>query len=58
MAAKLLWRGAECWKESLMLLNVAEAAARLSGVDDSDDSFIVRRRFVLLSFFNVRCQEF
>lgn len=58
MAAKLLWRGAECWKESLMLLNVAEAAAGLSGVIDSDDSFIVRRRFVLLSFFDVRHQEF
>ncbi|XP_061950868.1 uncharacterized protein LOC133673942 isoform X3 [Populus nigra] len=52
--AKLLWRGAECWKESLMLLNVAEAAATLSGVDDSDDSFIVRRRGILRPAANTK----
>ncbi|KAL3566907.1 hypothetical protein D5086_032322 [Populus alba] len=52
--AKLLWRGAECWKESLMLLNVAEAAAGLSGVDDSDDSFIVRRRGILRPAVNTK----
>lgn len=44
MAAKLLWRGAECWKESLMLLSAAEAAIGQLGHDDPD-SFIVRRRF-------------
>ncbi|KAB5514549.1 hypothetical protein DKX38_028455 [Salix brachista] len=52
--AKLLWRGAECWKESLMLLNVAEAAAGLSGVVDSDDSFIVRRRGILRPAINTK----
>ncbi|KAJ6857412.1 hypothetical protein NC651_038957 [Populus alba x Populus x berolinensis] len=52
--AKLLWRGAECWKESLMLLNVAEVAAGLSGVDDSDDSFIVRRRGIMRPAVNTK----
>lgn len=55
-AAKLLWQGAECWKESLKLLSIAEAAIGLeeanseleeSGQDLSE--FVVRRRFVSFS---------
>ncbi|CAL5400499.1 unnamed protein product [Camellia sinensis] len=62
---KLLWRGAECWTESLKLLSIAEAAAG-SNVFDSEcqefaqnsDGFIVRRRGILrpavsLKNFNV-----
>lgn len=50
---KLLWRGAECWKESLDLLNVAEGALfKLvnGGNQDSppnSEPSIVNRRFVL-----------
>lgn len=50
---KPLWKGAECWKECLELLSIAEAAV---GSNESDsetgefgqnlNGFIVRRRFV------------
>ncbi|XP_062159042.1 uncharacterized protein LOC133866507 [Alnus glutinosa] len=39
---KLLTWGAECWKESVKLLTIAEAAA-----GQNSDSFIVRRRGIL-----------
>ncbi|XP_059637813.1 uncharacterized protein LOC132279791 isoform X2 [Cornus florida] len=49
--AKLLWRGAECWKESLKLLSVAEAAVGLQelnlGNQENSKGFIVRRRGIL-----------
>ncbi|KAJ9163000.1 hypothetical protein P3X46_022723 [Hevea brasiliensis] len=52
--AKLLWRGAECWKECLMLLSIAERAAfseesnfELGQPGQCFDSFIVRRRGLL-----------
>lgn len=58
IAVKLLWRGAECWKECLMLLSIAEMAAlskesnsELGGSGQCFDSFIVRRRFLLLVLF-------
>jgi hypothetical protein len=41
LAGKLLTWGAECWKESVKLLTIAEAAA-----GQNSDSFIVRRRFL------------
>ncbi|XP_043813610.1 uncharacterized protein LOC110617837 isoform X3 [Manihot esculenta] len=51
---KLLWRGAECWKECLMLLSIAEMSAlskesnsELGGSGQCFDSFIVRRRGIL-----------
>ncbi|XP_012071448.1 uncharacterized protein LOC105633467 isoform X2 [Jatropha curcas] len=52
--AKLLWRGAECWRECLMLLSVAERAAILKEstfehgeFGQAVDGFIVRRRGIL-----------
>ncbi|KAL5547656.1 hypothetical protein UlMin_002887 [Ulmus minor] len=51
--AKLLWRGAECWSETLKLLSVAEAAAmgcqdsEISHFDTKFDGHIVRRRGIL-----------
>lgn len=54
LAAKLLWRGAECWKESLNLLSIAEAAwdSRDSTLETQEfdqelNGFIVRRGFAL-----------
>ena len=49
MAAKLLWRGAECWNECMKLLGIAEAAAMASCDDFGSDSHrvIVRRRSFL-----------
>ena len=54
LAAKLLWRGAECWKESLNLLSIAEAAwhsrdstSETQEFDQELDGFIVRRGFAL-----------
>ncbi|XP_052182092.1 uncharacterized protein LOC127794866 [Diospyros lotus] len=51
---KLLWRGAECWRESLKLLSIAEAAVGCSKLESesncytqSSDGFIVRRRGIL-----------
>ena len=56
LAVKLLWRGAECWKECLKLLSIAEQAANSevlvseSGEFGQDfGGFIVRRRFVFCS---------
>ena len=59
VAAKLLWRGAECWNECLKLLSVAEEAAAAmdseeldSGISDFDPHFrglIVRKRSVSLN---------
>nr|DAD45157.1 TPA_asm: hypothetical protein HUJ06_003387 [Nelumbo nucifera] len=52
--AKLLWRGAECWKESIELLNIAEAAIisreldRLTqDLNQNNDESIVWRRGIL-----------
>ncbi|KAJ8767868.1 hypothetical protein K2173_020808 [Erythroxylum novogranatense] len=53
---KLLWRGADCFRECLALLSIAEAAIcsngsnSLAGVGDSSsdlDNFLVRRRGIL-----------
>ncbi|XP_048228111.1 uncharacterized protein LOC8262842 isoform X2 [Ricinus communis] len=51
---KLLWRGAECWKECLTLLSVAEKAAvskdskfEFGESDQGFGSFIVRKRGIL-----------
>lgn len=47
--AKLLWRAADCWNESLNLLSVAEAAAAAASAaqnpNEDDPLPIVRRRF-------------
>ncbi|OVA10405.1 FAD dependent oxidoreductase [Macleaya cordata] len=52
--AKLLWRGAECWKESLYLLNIAEKAVgskesirEAQNLDPYVDELIVWRRGIL-----------
>ncbi|EPS73177.1 hypothetical protein M569_01580, partial [Genlisea aurea] len=39
--AKIQWHGAECWKESLNLLNIAEAALLK---ESQSSSSIIRRR--------------
>lgn len=59
--AKLLWQGAECWKECLKLLNVAETAVSSNqfntGTGESDMSFgnfIVRRRGILRPATNIK----
>ncbi|XAR66796.1 hypothetical protein NMG60_11013135 [Bertholletia excelsa] len=51
---KLLWRGAECWTESLKLLNVAESALTSKELNSKglhfgqkSDEFMVRRRGIL-----------
>ncbi|XP_065848753.1 uncharacterized protein [Euphorbia lathyris] len=51
---KLLWKGAECWNESLTLLSIAERAAisnessfELGELGQDVDGFIVRRRGIL-----------
>ncbi|WCJ29846.1 FAD-dependent oxidoreductase family protein [Euphorbia peplus] len=46
---KLLWKGAECWNESLMLLSIAEKAAisKDSSFQLGESGFIVRRRGIL-----------
>lgn len=52
-AVKLLWQGAECWEESLSLLNIAEQALLKQvkqgkgEILEDGESVIVRRRFVL-----------
>ncbi|KAK6942252.1 FAD dependent oxidoreductase [Dillenia turbinata] len=58
---KLLWRGAECWKESLKLLSIAEAAvdSRVSSmvIQETDlkvDEFIIRRRGILRPAINLK----
>ncbi|KAL1218028.1 hypothetical protein V5N11_032874 [Cardamine amara subsp. amara] len=57
---KLLWHGAECWRESLELLNVAETAAasmEKKGKGDSNESFgnfMVRRRGILRPATNAK----
>ncbi|BBH08552.1 FAD-dependent oxidoreductase family protein [Prunus dulcis] len=47
--AKLLWRAADCWNESLNLLSVAEAAAASAAQNPNEDDPlpIVRRRGIL-----------
>lgn len=58
LAAKLLWKGGECWKECLELLSVAEAAIDLEYSNSITESgqnfseFVVRRRFVSLHGLN------
>ncbi|CAL9222724.1 unnamed protein product [Arabidopsis halleri] len=56
---KLLWHGAECWRECLELLNVAETAASYPPADkgDSNESFgnfMVRRRGILRPATNAK----
>ncbi|XVF48471.1 hypothetical protein PTKIN_Ptkin03bG0192900 [Pterospermum kingtungense] len=58
---KLLWRGAECWKECLKLLSIAEQAVSSeelvseSGEFGQDfDGFIVRRRGILRPATNMK----
>lgn len=57
LSVKLLWRGEECWREFLNLLNVAEAAATEAPSYAMDggpysgqntDGFIVRKKSVIL----------
>ncbi|GMI84360.1 hypothetical protein like AT2G22650 [Hibiscus trionum] len=59
---KLLWRGAECWKECLKLLSIAEEAVSSeenlgseSGEFDQDfGGFLVRRRGILRPATNMK----
>ncbi|KAE8678703.1 WD repeat-containing protein 76-like [Hibiscus syriacus] len=59
---KLLWRGAECWKECLKLLSIAEQAVSSeedlvseSGEFDQDfGGFLVRRRGILRPATNLK----
>ncbi|XP_057968371.1 uncharacterized protein LOC131157921 isoform X2 [Malania oleifera] len=58
---KLLWGGAECWKECLKLLRIAETAVSSSesgcGTEDSvhnPKSFMVRRRGILRPATNLK----
>ncbi|CAL9222686.1 unnamed protein product [Arabidopsis halleri] len=58
---KLLWHGAECWRECLELLNVAETAASSSypATENGDSSesfrnFMVRRRGILRPATNAK----
>ncbi|CAM8911391.1 unnamed protein product [Rhodiola kirilowii] len=49
-AAKLLWKGKECWTECLELLRVAEEASALDELknkSENTDGFRVRRRGIL-----------
>ncbi|TYH93016.1 hypothetical protein ES332_A13G224600v1 [Gossypium tomentosum] len=63
---KLLWRGAECWKECMKLLSIAEQAVSseedfvsLSGEFDQDFGGILdRRRFVFVLHFTCKCLIF
>ncbi|KAF3452997.1 hypothetical protein FNV43_RR03430 [Rhamnella rubrinervis] len=66
--AKLLWRGAECWNESLKLLSIAEAALGSKEIAQLDPEFqglLVRRRGILrpavsmknLTLFNDNAQN-
>lgn len=48
---KPLWKSAECWKECLELLSVAEAAISCK---ESDSEFIVRRRGIMRPATNVK----
>ncbi|KAM7263172.1 hypothetical protein ACFE04_000855 [Oxalis oulophora] len=43
---KLVWQGAECWKESLKLLRIAETAIQTQS-DINPKEFLVRRRGIL-----------
>ncbi|VVB02275.1 unnamed protein product [Arabis nemorensis] len=59
---KLLWHGAECWRECLELLNVAETAASSTypsvaekgDCNDSFGNFMVRRRGILRPATNAK----
>ncbi|CAD5319223.1 unnamed protein product [Arabidopsis thaliana] len=58
---KLLWHGAECWRECLELLNVAETAASSSyqstenrDFSESFGNFMVRRRGILRPATNAK----
>ncbi|WJZ98265.1 hypothetical protein VitviT2T_016804 [Vitis vinifera] len=59
--AKLLWRGAECWKESLNLLSIAEAAwhsrestSETQEFDQELNGFIVRRGGILRPAMDIK----
>ena len=49
--AKLLWRAADCWSESLNLLSAAEAAVASAAQNSDRPMPIVRRRFAFFFFF-------
>ncbi|KAK8515411.1 hypothetical protein V6N13_139612 [Hibiscus sabdariffa] len=56
---KLLWRGAECWKECLKLLSIAEHAVSseenlVSESGEFDHGFLVRRRGILRPATNIK----
>ncbi|KAK1549784.1 hypothetical protein Q3G72_007787 [Acer saccharum] len=58
---KLLWRGAECWKECLNLVNIAEAAlgSEKSNLEVGESGqtfseFVVRRRGILRPATNMK----
>ncbi|KAK8545306.1 hypothetical protein V6N12_026142 [Hibiscus sabdariffa] len=56
---KLLWRGAECWKECLKLLSIAEHAVSseenlVSESGEFDHGFLVRRRGILRPATNMK----
>ncbi|OMO61779.1 FAD dependent oxidoreductase [Corchorus capsularis] len=58
---KLLWRGAECWKEGLNLLSIAEQAISSEELDSETGEFsegfggfIVRRRGILRPATNMK----
>ncbi|XP_022731508.1 uncharacterized protein LOC111286016 isoform X1 [Durio zibethinus] len=58
---KLLWRGAECWKECLKLLSIAEQAVSSEELDSENGEygqdfggFIVRRRGILRPATNMK----
>ncbi|KAG6410470.1 hypothetical protein SASPL_128531 [Salvia splendens] len=59
-AVKLLWHGAECWEESLSLLNIAEQALLnlvnqgKGEIVEDGDSVIVRRRGILRPAVNIK----
>lgn len=58
LPVKPLWRGVECWKESLKLLSIAEAAVESKDANtgsqqlaQSFNRFIVRRRLSLFVYY-------
>ncbi|XP_016484181.1 uncharacterized protein LOC107804765 [Nicotiana tabacum] len=51
---KLLWRGEECWKESLKLLNIAEDARSNPETVAKEGGFIVRRSGIVRPALSVK----
>lgn len=53
---KLLWEGAQCWKESMELLRVAEEASvskdyRTGESTENMEAFVAHKRFFSFFFF-------